>query len=321
MNRSIKALLVAVALVVTGALLAGCSLFAMDGAWDTLTGLSKPVTTMDYIEGDFSKLEIDVMTPNVTLYPSADGTCYYEAKTYNNMFCNAEVENDTLIVGQDDSRKWYHHIGIFWGETSLNIYLPETSFERLSLSTDTGNVTVSDDFSFDTVRIETDTGNVNISAAVTELLDIKVSTGNVNILNSSPKALTVKSSTGNCFMRGVQVQAELSARTSTGNMGMIDVTCGTLELQTSTGNGELENVVASGDATLRSSTGDWELEGFDAANITINTNTGDVEGTLLSEKIFFVDTDTGDVEVPRTNAGGKCEITTDTGDIEIEIAP
>ena len=44
-----------------------------------------------------------------------------------------------------------------------------------------------------------------------------------------------------------------------------------------------------------------------------------VGGTLLSDKVFITDTTTGDVDVPKTTTGGKCEITTTTGDIEIDI--
>ena len=49
------------------------------------------------------------------------------------------------------------------------------------------------------------------------------------------------------------------------------------------------------------------------------TDTGDVRGSLLSEKVFIVNTDTGRKEVPDTITGGRCEITTDTGDVKITI--
>ena len=51
----------------------------------------------------------------------------------------------------------------------------------------------------------------------------------------------------------------------------------------------------------------------------IKTDTGDVEGSLLSEKIFFPESDTGKIDVPKTTSGGKCEINTDTGNIKIRI--
>ena len=42
-------------------------------------------------------------------------------------------------------------------------------------------------------------------------------------------------------------------------------------------------------------------------------------GTLRSEKVFLVESDTGSIEVPKTTTGGRCEIRTDTGDIRIDI--
>ena len=41
---------------------------------------------------------------------------------------------------------------------------------------------------------------------------------------------------------------------------------------------------------------------------------------LLSPKIFFTETSTGKVQVPRSLSGGECGITTSTGDIKLEIA-
>ena len=42
-------------------------------------------------------------------------------------------------------------------------------------------------------------------------------------------------------------------------------------------------------------------------------------GSLLSDKVFITETDTGNVNIPKTTDGGKCEIKTDTGDIKIKI--
>jgi DUF4097 and DUF4098 domain-containing protein YvlB len=78
-------------------------------------------------------------------------------------------------------------------------------------------------------------------------------------------------------------------------------------------------VIASGAFVIKRTTGDVTFEGCDAAELLVATDTGDVEGTLLTEKIFFVETDTGRREYPKTTTGGKCEITTDTGDIKISI--
>ena len=76
-----------------------------------------------------------------------------------------------------------------------------------------------------------------------------------------------------------------------------------------------------GALTAETDTGSVTVDGdltFDS--VRIDTDTGDVEGTLLSEKIFIAKSDTGDTNVPATLTGGKCEIITNTGDIKIKIA-
>ena len=40
---------------------------------------------------------------------------------------------------------------------------------------------------------------------------------------------------------------------------------------------------------------------------------------LISDKVFFVKTDTGKVKTPQSVSGGKCEIITDTGDVIVDI--
>ena len=56
-----------------------------------------------------------------------------------------------------------------------------------------------------------------------------------------------------------------------------------------------------------------------AMELLITTDTGDVTGTLLTEKVFLVRSDTGRIKVPETVSGGTCKIETETGDITVSI--
>ena len=62
-----------------------------------------------------------------------------------------------------------------------------------------------------------------------------------------------------------------------------------------------------------------EFNHCDAETIYVNTDTGSVTATLLTDKMFIIETDTGSVDVPKSITGGRCEITTDTGNIRITI--
>lgn len=340
MNRTLRAIVIALALIVAGAVLGGCGLWGMDGAWDQLTGENSMVTTEEAVTGDFDNIEIDVFWLDVELLPSADGTCSYKASTYETMPCTVIVENGTLKVHQADNRKWYNHIGIYWNEQTLTLYLPRDAYDQLTYEGRTSDLTVPENFRFGSVNAKNSTGDVTFSAQVTGNLAITCSTGDINLNGVAAQAITasvstgdvimekiscdslsVRTSTGQCHLRDVTVQNHLSATSGTGKKVFTNVTCGSLDMESTTGDNALTNVVVSGDAKMESSTGDWVLSRFDAANIQIQASTGDVEGTLRSDKVFSVTTDTGDVEVPKTNSGGRCEITTDTGDIDIEIVP
>ena len=81
----------------------------------------------------------------------------------------------------------------------------------------------------------------------------------------------------------------------------------------------MEDVIATQSFDIERDTGGVTFTFCDAEQITVETDTGNVKGSLLSDKVFTVDTDTGRVNVPQTQTGGRCEISTDTGNIIIEI--
>ena len=71
----------------------------------------------------------------------------------------------------------------------------------------------------------------------------------------------------------------------------------------------------------RSTSGGVALEDCDGGAIRLESTSGSVKGTLLSDKIFITDSTSGSVNIPRSSAGGECEITTTSGSIEIRIRP
>ena len=83
---------------------------------------------------------------------------------------------------------------------------------------------------------------------------------------------------------------------------------------------ELTDVIAEKDLFVKNTSGSVNLDGCDAGGISIETTSGAVKGTLLTDKIFMASSSSGRVEIPRSNLGGDCEITTTSGSIRIEIA-
>jgi DUF4097 and DUF4098 domain-containing protein YvlB len=127
------------------------------------------------------------------------------------------------------------------------------------------------------------------------------------------------SSTGLIKLNNVVCSNEIKLKVTTGDNYITNVNCKNIVSTGSTGDINLNNVIATNNISITRNTGDVEFYKCDASEIVIQTSTGDVEGTLLSDKVFITKSKTGDIEVPKTTTGGKCEVTTNTGDIEIKI--
>ena len=172
---------------------------------------------------------------------------------------------------------------------------------------------------FKHVDISLSTGDVDFRASASEMIKIKTSTGDICAENISAGSLDLTVSTGKVTVSGATCERDVTVGVSTGKTYLTDTRCKSVISSGDTGDIYLNNVIATEKFSIERSTGDVKFDGSDATGIFVKTDTGDVTGSLLTDKIFITHTDTGDVDVPKTATGGKCEITTSTGDINIRI--
>lgn len=271
------------------------------------------------------------------------------------------VENGTLIITQKDERQWQDHIAFFsFSEPKITIYVPETSYDSLYVKGDTSDVETHGALTFGDVDISVSTGDVTLKSNITGALNVKTSTGDMKIWGINPTSVTLTATTGDIELTNAKVDGDVSVTTDTGHQSIMElvcrnlkttcttggldchsaqvegaiqfesntgrisfgqIQCGSITGQTSSGDIICEDGSIAGDLNMVTNTGDITLNRFDAATLHITTDTGDVSGSLCSEKIFFTETDTGDIRVPKSTSGGVCEIKTDTGDITFTIIP
>ena len=180
-----------------------------------------------------------------------------------------------------NSKKWYNYIGFNIDSPQITVYLPEAEYSSLVIEESTGDIDVSNGLKFKSI-------------------DISLSTGEVTVSN-------------------ITCDGDITIDVSTGKTYLTDIVCKNLTSTGSTGDISLKNVISTEKIYIDRSTGDVTLEGSDAAEIFIKTSTGDVEGSLLTNKTFIAETNTGRCNVPNSITGGKCEITTNTGNIKISL--
>jgi hypothetical protein len=272
-------LVVASALLVTGVILYLVTLSV--AGWDfSLLDTRGYETNSHEISTDFHSILVKTDTANIRFLPSPDGQCKVLCYETENARHTVRVENDTLTIKLVNNQKWYDHIGIHFVSPRITIYLPESVYGNLSVQADTSDVEIAENFTFEDITIAVSTGDIHMEGIVANNIKLTVSTGDV-------------------VARNIQC-LQFSSAGSTGDL-------------------KLQQLMAKETIRIERSTGDVDFEGCDAAEITVTTDTGHIRGSLLSNKVFIAETDTGRVDVPHTTTGGKCHLTTDTGNIKISI--
>ena len=262
----------------------GCIMFSVAMTkihWDfTKLSTVKYETNTYEVTDDFNSISMLTDTADILFVQSDDKICKVVCYEMSDMKHTTTVQNNTLTINVTDEREWYDHIGITLGSPKITVYLPKTEYDSLAIKEDTGDIEVPKDFKFGTIDIATSTGDITIA--------------------------------------GVTCEDDIVINVSTGKANLTDIKCKSFISDGSTGDISLKNVIATEKFSIERSTGDVKFDGCDATEIWVETDTGDVTGKLLSEKIFITQTSTGDVHVPKSTNGGKCEITTSTGDIHLK---
>lgn len=311
-------LITATVLVMLGLILFAGVMAAYDFDFAKLSTVSYTTNTYE-VSRAFDKISIDVDTTEIEFVPSDDEQCRIVCIETEKVKHSAIVQDGTLIIDTVDTRKWYDHISISLGTPKMTVYLPQNGYVSLFIETDTGNIIIPKYFSFETLEIDGDTSDVDCYASVSKVLAVELSTGDINVDTITAGKLDLTTTTGDINVNSATTKNDIDIETDTGAVKLTDASCTDLTAESDTGTISLKSVVAAGSFSIENETGDVRFEKSDAAQISVKTSTGDVTGTLLTEKVFITETSTGNVNVPKTIVGGKCEITTSTGNIKIDI--
>ncbi len=319
MKKTVKIwLIAAISLVLIGSLLFVGVMTMLN--WDFMKLSTIKYETKKYeIKDSFESISIEAKDADIVFIPSDNSEksviCYEQKKVKHYV----SIADNTLTIKVDDQRKWYEYIGLNFEKAKITVNIPKNEYGTLIIKGQTGAIEIPKDYSFKSIDIFQSTGDVKNYADAKEDIKIKTSTGDIHVENISSNALDLAVSTGKIIIKNIDCAENINVKVSTGKATLTDINCKNLVSDGNTGDIVLNSVIATEKFSLKRSTGDVKIEASDAKEIFVQTDTGSVTGTLLSEKIFIVHSDTGKVDVPKTANGGKCEITTDTGNIILNI--
>lgn len=314
MKTAIKiSLITALCLIVAGAAI-GFGAYCMVGGNFLKLSVANSKENTYTVDELFSKIRIDAAETDIQFVPSENTDCRVECIESDRVYHTVSVDNNTLTITRTDERKWYEHIGFFFYEMKITVYLPKDTYEELKLNTASGDISVPKLFCFDRAEINSVSGDIDFSAKVKEQFSAKTVSGDLTTSGLSAPEIRAETISGDINLSNANTKGTISAGTTSGGLTFSAVQCKELTAGTVSGEIEAADVIAE-NITCNSTSGDIELERCDADTLLLSAVSGDIGGSLLSDKIYSTDTTSGSVRVPKVQSGGSCNITTVSGDI------
>lgn len=215
------------------------------------------------VQIDDAKVEImpaDEKTAKIVL----DGQRYKKDK---NSDFSVDVENDTLSVKHQDSRRQLINFDFFQPTVSLNVYLPQNQYGELLVSGDNGKIDARD-IQADDIDVHTGNGLINLHQVSGET--VKADTDNGKLMLDQVDG-TIIGKTGNGVISLKTADLDQDINLKSGN-GLIDVKTENEPTNTTftadTGNGTInilnkykgDAVIGDGDHKVELTTGNGRIK-------------------------------------------------------------
>lgn len=334
--------LIAIACILVGCAIAMTALAIADFDLAKLS-VDTQLTNTYPITEDITSFDIRTMSSDIVFAPSPDGTMFVECLETDKHVHDVSVVGETLTIRENNLRKWYEHIGIFYYDAKVTVYIPndteEKIFNHLSLNTSSGDIFVEDPsyrvtnselhtssgdilyqaYTIKTLTVGTSSGDVEVNTHPKGIVEIRTVSGDVTLADMSGSNISVSTSSGNITADFVNALT-LNLSSTSGDMYLHSLVSGSLTTDSSSGDLEIDHAKIETVTQLHTISGDIQFNEFDSETIGITTSSGNIKGHLLTPKNFITRTSSGTVNVPPSEPlAGNCEIQTSSGDIRIDI--
>ncbi len=330
MKKGLKtALILSVSFILAGIIILVSVLCTTSFDFEKLSFLS--FASVDYdtyiydVENDFTDVYIEEPNLDINFATSEDDTTQVKVLSKKGTKHKVYVENKKLIVKyiQDIPKvEFYFNFSVSTQSPNITIYLPAKTYNALSVKGTSSNITIHDminEFEFKTANIKSTSGSIGVFDCVTDTLVAESNSGDIEVAYNSPKDINISTTSGWVLLQKLSDATNIEVSTNSGDIDFMSVDSKSISAESASGEQHYINVNATSDIIAKSNSGDIELGTSDASELYFETDSGDVIGQLRSDKNFLVDTDSGNVDVPFSDKGGKCEVHTTSGDVDFSI--
>ncbi len=233
------------------------------------------------VDTKIKNLALDVTSTDVNIFPTEEEHVRIEAKHSEYEQVRIRLDpNGTLSITVKDSAVWYQKIGFHFDQGAVTVYLPQKTYENLSVKGVNGRVNVAAPLNFYAASLYTVNGDVELRADVRKDVDCRTKNGLLLLADLNAQSVKADSTNGEVLLMRVFADA----------------------VQIDTVNGDVKIVESD----------------FD--RMQIETVNGDVRGEVKTPKDFDVTSVNGNIILPdQTAAQPTCRVKTVNGDIEMYV--
>mgnify|MGYP001014088840 CR=1 FL=1 len=269
----------------------------------------RTLDSIDY-EVNVSELNINVSSDNIVLKKSDDNNVHIKYYKSNKKTFETSFNDGLLTINQ--TKPWYVMFS-FSRNYSIEISLPNTELNSVSIKVSSGNINIDMDIMISNLSIRTSSGNISLEGNTTNNTNINVSSGKINLKDFKSNELDIKASSGKINANNIEV-GKVKFNISSGNINLEGGTINFLEIDTSSGNVK-STKLSLGSANIDTSSGDVNL-GIKVLYTSIykmdlETSSGDIlitgggynistKGYLVTgdgNQLIKVDVSSGDIKI------------------------
>ncbi|OAJ74079.1 hypothetical protein AYJ08_10650 [Brevibacillus sp. SKDU10] len=259
------------------------------------------ITTEKTIEHtQFKQLIVDSASEDIHIVPSNDDYIKIrlnEASGWlgaKNTELRVREENDKLLIETIRPHTWFS-LDFSMNDKGLTVSLPQKTWEKMKLSSTSGNITAGDVLTQEFVA-STTSGDIEIKQLESEKNDIQVTSGNVEISRLVATYSTFESTSGDIDIQ--EANGEIKANSTSGNIDVYTAEVAhNLTLEASSGNIEIVTTKQPTDTRFVAKTSSGEiqtnLEGFRFNSIS-NHNVEATNGQEIKRTVH-IQTTSGDI--------------------------
>ena len=144
----------------------------------------------------YKNISIAVNTSLIEIIQTTDKECTVECHESRQFSHSVKVEDETLYISRRQ-KKWYSYLLPDFRKSRITLYVPKIKLDTITVKSNTSKV-YTEDIACKNLTITVNTGKVTLeSTTAKDKLHIKTNTGKINLYDSDACDIYLKSNTGN----------------------------------------------------------------------------------------------------------------------------